>query len=180
MREHGVLRRILLIYAEAVRRNEGRREIPYQAVYEGAEIVRSFVEDYHEKLEEDLLFPRFRAAQKCVELVKVLLQQHRAGRRLTDRIMQCAADRTAPTLLIDTLRQFTTMYRPHAAREDTVLFPAFNTLVSSRERYTLGEQFEDKENEQFGRGGFGKTVARVAAIEKSIGLYELSQFTPSA
>ena len=33
----------------------------------------------HEKLEENFLFPRFRKANKLVDLVDVLLQQHQAG-----------------------------------------------------------------------------------------------------
>src|SRR5207302_4790012 len=42
--------------------------------------------DYHEKLEEDYLFPRFEKAHKLVDLTTVLRAQHQAGRRLTDRI----------------------------------------------------------------------------------------------
>jgi hypothetical protein len=51
-----------------------------------AKIVHTFIEDYHEKLEEDHLSPRFEKAGKLVDLVKVLREQHQAGRRLTDQI----------------------------------------------------------------------------------------------
>jgi hypothetical protein len=46
-----------------------------------------FVEDYHEKLEEDYLFPlsRFREANRLVELVDTLNSQHQKERILTDR-----------------------------------------------------------------------------------------------
>ena len=37
-----------------------------------AGIIRHFIEEYHEKLEEQHLFPRFRKAGKLVELVNVL------------------------------------------------------------------------------------------------------------
>jgi hypothetical protein len=70
------------------------------------------------------------------------------------------------------------MYQPHAAREDTVLFPAFHELVPAGEYDKLGDAFEDKENELFGHEGFEKMVERVASIEKRLGIYDLAQFTP--
>jgi hypothetical protein len=88
MREHGVLKRVLLIYGEALRRIEANEELPPQALLDAAKIIRSFIEDYHEKLEEDFLFPRFRKAKQLVELVEVLNNQHRAGRRLTDTTLR--------------------------------------------------------------------------------------------
>ncbi len=95
-----------------------------------AKIVRTFVEDYHEKLEEDHLFPRFEKAGKLVDLVKVLREQHQVGRRLTDQIARLATpaalqDAQGSEKLALSLRQFIRMYRPHESREDTVLFPAF-------------------------------------------------------
>jgi hemerythrin-like domain-containing protein len=83
MREHGVLKRILLIYGEAIRRMTTNQELPVEAVLDAAEIIRSFVEDYHEKLEEDYLFPRFEKAGKLVDLTKTLRTQCQAGRRVT-------------------------------------------------------------------------------------------------
>ena len=76
------------------------------------------------------------------------------------------------------IQQFIRMYRPHAAREDTILFPAFHSIVSPKEFDALGEKFEDKEQDLFGKEGFKKTVDAVAEIEKKLGIYELSQFTP--
>jgi hemerythrin-like domain-containing protein len=76
------------------------------------------------------------------------------------------------------LRFFSRMYRPHKSREDTVLFPAFHSMLSQQEYDSLGEKFEDKENELFGENGFEKVVEGVAGMERALGIYELSQFTP--
>ena len=183
MREHGVLKRVLLVYEEAIRRIDARHDLPPDAVKSSAGIIRSFIEDYHEKLEEDYLFPRFEKAGQLTDLTKTLRAQHQAGRQVTDRIVQLATVRTlkdpqAAASLRDLLRQFNRMYAPHEAREDTVLFPAFRTLVSKQEYGALGEDFERKEHELFGEDGFEKMVDRVAAIEKELGVYDLSQFTP--
>jgi len=183
MREHGVLKRILLVYGEAIRRLEANKDLSPETLANSAGIIRSFIEDYHEKLEEDYLFPRFKKANKLVDLVDILQKQHRAGRRLTDTVLlltktqrlSSAEDRKA---LADALNLFIRMYNPHAAREDTVLFPALHEIVTANEYDELGEDFERKEHELFGDGGFEKMVDRVAAAEKSLGLYELAQFTP--
>jgi len=73
---------------------------------------------------------------------------------------------------------FNRMYRPHAAREDTVLFPAVHRIVSAKEYDALGEVFEDKEHELFGEHGFEKIVGQVEEMEKAFGLYDLARFTP--
>ncbi|HZT39715.1 MAG TPA: hemerythrin domain-containing protein [Bryobacteraceae bacterium] len=184
MREHGVLKRALLIYREAIRRIDARQEVPPDAVAKTARLIRDFVENYHEKLEEDYLFPRFRKANQQVELVNILYTQHQKGRTLTDRILHLAAaaalkDAAQQQRLKEALHLFVRMYEPHEAREDTVLFPAFRKIVSKHEYDSLGEDFERKENQLFGGEGFEKNVEAVAAIEKQLGLYDLAQFTPS-
>jgi hemerythrin-like domain-containing protein len=183
MREHGVLKRVLLVYGEAIRRIDARRDLPPEPLADAANLVRSFVEDYHEKLEEDHLFPRFRKAGKLVDLVDVLLEQHRAGRKLTDVALRLANPRSLRSpdesrQLRDALAAFIRMYAPHEAREDTVLFPALRKIVRGGEYDALGEEFEKKEHQLFGEDGFEKMVDRVAKIERVLGIYELSQFTP--
>src|SRR5207302_8083950 len=183
MREHGVLKRVLLIYEEAIRRMTANQELPVETVADSAKIIRNFIEDYHEKLEENFLFPRFEKAGKLTDLVKTLRDQHQAGRRVTDLTLGLAKQSTIKNAdergqLADSLRQFIRMYNPHEAREDTVLFPAFREIVSANEYASLGEDFEKKEHELFGEDGFEKMVDKVTNIEKKLGIYELAQFTP--
>src|SRR5438034_413567 len=52
MREHGALNRILLIYEESVHRLDAGSGLPIDVVAGGADIIRRFIEQYHEKLEE--------------------------------------------------------------------------------------------------------------------------------
>jgi hemerythrin-like domain-containing protein len=183
MREHGVLKRVLLIYGEVLRRLNAKQDFPPDALADAAGITRNFVEDYHEKLEENFLFPRFEKANLLVDLVKVLRTQHQAGRRVTDVTLRFAnsgslKNDSERAQLVDLMQQFIRMYNPHEAREDTVLFPAFCKIVSPHEFDSLGEDFEKKENALFGEDGFEKVVDQVAGIEKRLGIYELSQFTP--
>ncbi|HKI38580.1 MAG TPA: hemerythrin domain-containing protein [Gemmataceae bacterium] len=182
MREHGVLNRILLIYEEGLRRLRAKEEVTPDVFHKPATLVRKFVEDYHEKLEEKFIFPEFEKAKKLVDLVKVLREQHEAGRKVTEVILRNAvADQfrkeEARKELVRSCEAFLRMYRPHEAREDTVLFPALHKLVPAKRLKELGEQFEKEEDRLFGEEGFEKTVDQVAAIEKQLGIYDLAQFT---
>lgn len=177
MREHGLLNRVLLIYDNCADRLQNKQAFDLKAVADAREIIKNFVEAYHEKLEEEHLFPRFEKAGKLTDLVAVLRRQHEAGRTVTADIGTCLQKKD-DVALITYLRAFTRMYRPHEAREDTVLFPAFQALVPAKEYRALGEQFEAREHQLFGREGFEGQVARVGQIERQLGIYDLSQFTP--
>lgn len=180
MREHGVLRRVLLIYEEISRRLEQGQNTNPRIITECADIVRSFVEDYHERLEEEYVFSLFIRAKRETGLVQTLFDQHQAGRRITMRIRQLAITSmdAARKELVDSMRSFIRMYRPHASREDTVLFPDFKALISRSELDKLGDLFEKQEGKLFGKDGFRKMVDKVAAIEKELGIFELARFTP--
>ena len=174
---------VLLIYEEAMRRMMANQDLPVETVADSAKIIRNFIEDYHEKLEENFLFPHFEKAGTLTDLVRTLRDQHAAGRRVTDLTLALAKQNTIKnaggrTQLADSLRQFIRMYNPHEAREDTVLFPEFRKIVSANEYASLGEDFEKKEHELFGEDGFEKMVDKVTNIEKTLGIYELAQFTP--
>jgi hemerythrin-like domain-containing protein len=182
MREHGVLNRILLIYEEGLRRLRDKEEVTPDVFHKPATLVRKFVEDYHEKLEETFIFPEFERAKKLADLVAVLKAQHAAGRRVTDLILRNAdkdqfREQDARTEVVRSCEAFIRVYRPHAAREDTVLFLALHKVVPARRLKELGEQFEKEEDKLFGEEGFEKTVEQVIGIEKQLGIYALTQFT---
>ncbi|HLJ97414.1 MAG TPA: hemerythrin domain-containing protein [Gemmataceae bacterium] len=182
MREHGVLNRILLIYEEGLRRLRAKEDVPPEVFHKPATLVRKFVENYHEKLEENFIFPEFEKAKRLADLVKVLREQHQAGRNVTDVILRNAvpdqfSKEEARKQVVRSCSAFIRMYRPHEAREDTVLFPALHRIVPAKRLKELGEQFEKEEDRLFGEEGFEKTVDQVAVIEKQLGIYDLSQFT---
>lgn len=183
MREHGVLSRLLLIYQEIASRIENFQEFPIESLSDSVSLIRSFVEDYHEKLEEEYIFPQFENAGKLTYLVKILRSQHEAGRHITDYILSHAKesmlkDEIERLILADYIKLYIRMYRPHESREDTVLFPAFRKLVSQEKYKELGELFEEKEHQLFGDDGFDKIVNAISRIEQSLGIYNLAQFTP--
>jgi hypothetical protein len=90
MREHGLLDRLLLVYEAGIRKLVSNEDFDPVVIVSAAEIVRDFIENYHEKSEEEAVFPRFKKAGKMVSLVDTLLTQHQAGRHVTEAILQTA------------------------------------------------------------------------------------------
>jgi Uncharacterized conserved protein len=185
MREHGVLKRALLIYREGIRRLDAQEEIPPDVLADTAQLIRHFVEEYHEKQEEDYIFPRFEKAGQNVELVHTLRLQHQRGRQRTAAILRLTnasemKSSDSRTQLVVHMKAFIRMYEPHEAREDTVLFPAFHELVSENEYDSIGEEMERNERRTFGGDGFDMAVDKVAELEKKLGIYDLARFTPAA
>lgn len=103
------------------------------------------------------------------------------GRKLTDTVLEFSKPRQFKSHnkeLVNILFQFINMYEPHAAREDTVLFPALRNIVSDSEYKEMGEQFEAEEHKLFGKSGFEGIVSQIAEIEMGLNIYELPEFTP--
>jgi hemerythrin-like domain-containing protein len=182
MREHGVLDRVLLLYEAAIRKFASNADFDPGLITQSAQVIRDFINDYHEKSEETYVFPRFKKAGQLTELVDTLLRQHEAGRNVTQTIIRLAptsrSNNDDRPQLVASMRSFIDMYRPHAAREDTELFPKLQKLVSPHEYDAMAEQFEKEEHKRFGEDGFEKVVARVAQLEQQMGIHNLDQFTP--
>ncbi|WP_308250335.1 hemerythrin domain-containing protein [Sphaerisporangium fuscum] len=182
MREHGVLKRVLLVYREGIRWIEHDEQVPAHALHAAARVIRDYIERYHEYLEERYVFPRLRKAGRLRHTVSVLEVQHKRGRELTTRILAATKHSHASShrreALVDDMAAFISMYEPHESREDTVVFPVFRKVTPAKEFRHLGEVFEAEEHRRLGQRGFTSVVHRVADIEKALDIHDLSQFTP--
>ena len=184
MREHGVLRRALLVYQECgVKLRSSPGEIQPEALQKTAKLFRVFGEEYHEqKLEEAFIFPAvLKAGGLAAAYAGVLTAQHQRGRELTDYILSVtAAARLASgnvEPLARVLESFVRMYEHHANIEDTMVFPAWKQTMNVEQMDLLGDKFEEIEQQQFGKDGYEDVVKRIGDIEASLGLADLGQFT---
>lgn len=184
MREHGVLRRILIIYREISPRlvaNPGA--IDAAALGDAAKLFRAFGERYHEQLlEEQHIFPIVRKLPgEAAGLIDTLLAQHARGRQITAYILERTRTGRVGTAdaepLAKALTAFSRMYEPHTAREDTMIFPAFKKSVGAKGYDELGERFEDIERREFGGDGFDIAVEKVTVLEGRLGTADLASFT---
>jgi len=184
MREHGVLRRALLVYHEVVPRlRQDAGKLDASALHQTASLFRTFGEDYHEKmLEERRIFPVVRKMKgRAAKYPDILVAQHQRGREITAFVLSVTGQsRIAGGNAEPLARAFETMvrmYQHHAAREDTIVFPAWKQNLTNKQLDELGDQFEEIEHKMFGKDGFDDAEEKISRIEETLGLADLAQFT---
>jgi hemerythrin-like domain-containing protein len=185
MREHGVIRRVLVVYREsAARLRLDSKALSPEALQNAAKLMQNFGEDYHERaLEEAHLFPAVKqAGGPAAGLIDALLAQHQRGREITSYVL--SATRQAVGVadaepLARALETFARMYEEHAAQEDTVVFQAWKKSMSRKQLREMGEMFEDIEHKTFGKDGFDDACTKIAGIEQSLGITLAGMLAPA-
>ncbi|WP_227984406.1 hemerythrin domain-containing protein [Nocardia spumae] len=193
MTDHGLLKRILLIYRECGRRLTTGDQLDPAPLFHAAQMVHSYIEDFHEGIEEGYIFPRLLRAGKLRDTVRNLLIQHDVGRKITIAIIRSTTTMDMPGMgsapglatagsradLARTLDQFITMYEPHEAREDTVVFPAFRDVTADGNTFEqVSHQIAEAQQKRFGDHGVSGYLDQIADIERQLGIYDLATFTP--
>ena len=187
MLQHGVLLRILAVYrraALALRINPA--VVDARALADAADLFRAYGEDYHERgLEEALVFPRLaKAGGGLAVMVDVLKQQHERGRVLTGFIHDhcagkpVAADQAEP--VARALESMADMYEAHAAFEDTVVYPAWKKTFTALELKDMGQRIQSLQRKSFKGQEDEAALARLAGIEKRLGVSDVSTYTAPA
>ena len=184
MREHGVLRRALLVYSEAAAKLRGSpSSVGPGALQKAATLFRVFGEEYHEqKLEEAYIFPAVKKTGGLAgSYADILIAQHARGREITDYILAVTKGAKLGTAsagqLAGALDSLVRMYRAHASREDTIVFPAWKQTLTGEQLDEMNDRFEDIEHEQFGEDGFEDAVKQISEIESELGFADLATFT---
>ena len=184
---HAVQERLLGIYEElADRLRTPQDQRAPDLLRQAASLVRKLYEDFHQRLEEEYIFPQFENHAQLGPLVKALKAQHAAGRQVTDSILQAlgaaggsAGGGVAPPVpaarvpLAQACRATIRLHRPHMAREATELFQALYDVLPSAALDHMAEKFEKKQDAVLGDEGFKEPLAQIAGIEKELALYEL-------
>ncbi|MGA2069991.1 MAG: hemerythrin domain-containing protein [Sedimentisphaerales bacterium] len=184
MREHGVLRRALFVYSETAARLRSKpSDVVPDALQKTATLFRAFGEDYHEKkLEEAFIFPAVKkAGGEAAGYTDILIAQHNRGREITEYVLSVTKAAKIETgdaePLAKALESMVRMYRPHAAREDTVIFPAWKQTLTAKQLDKMNDKFEDIEKEMLGENGFENAVKQISEIEAELGMADLAKFT---
>lgn len=79
--------------------------------------------------------------------------------------------------LASVLYQFVLMYQNHAAREDTIVFPAWKEVLSKSQYDEISQRVAQIEGETIGENGFADANRQIAEVEDALGFTDLAQFT---
>lgn len=183
MSEHSIFRRVLYVYTQAAQLcDTDPVRVPVGSLARAATLFRNVGEDFHENvLEEKHVFPAVtQLAPDVRAMPDILRAQHDAGRAITTYILQTCAKGRIPAAsgkqFARTLRDFVWMYQNHAAREDTILFPAWKKMLGN-EYQDASREFERLTQQHWGPDGFKDAAQKLAAIEADFGMENLGTFT---
>lgn len=177
MREHSLLNRIMLIYENILFKIDSNINFDLQLVFDSATIVKEFIQEYHEPLEEKYIFAFLVERNLHVELISELIKQHRLSGVITEKIFKYVRLAELPKLS-KYIKLFIYMYRAHESREETIIFNEFRKIAGVKLMKEIGEEFEKSEHELFGADGYEGILNKVIKIEIKLDIYNLNTYTP--
>ncbi len=116
------------------------------------EFMRNYADKCHHGKEEDLLFPAL--ARKGVPMrgcpLEALMREHQMGRALVKSLADAVdsygmGDTGSRDALIKSLRGIVELYPNHIWKEDFLLFPMTNKVLSPEDQANLRQEFEKVE-----------------------------------
>jgi hemerythrin-like domain-containing protein len=122
------------------------------------EFLRTFADKCHHGKEEHLLFKTMvdRGFPREVGPIAVMLHEHEVGRAFVRGISEAAAsaagDPGAARRIIDSARGFIQLLRGHIDKENTILFPMADNVLTPEDQAHLKEEFERFESQETGAG----------------------------
>ena len=159
MDEHRGIERMLSIVEQAAGRVERGEPVPPGLFVDAAECFRNFADRCHHAKEEKHLFAT--AAERGIPVeggpIGVMLAQHDQGRAFV-RTIRGEGERYAagslqdPRRLIEAVRGYVNLLRAHILKEDHMLYPMANRVLTSEDQATLARAFERVEREEMGEG----------------------------
>jgi len=116
------------------------------------EFTRKFTDGYHHYKEEQVLFPVLEERDRgAAGQVSILLSEHDAGREavrgVLDNLERADEDEAARTAVAENLKLYAFLLRLHINKEDTVLFPLADELLSDQEAELMADEFARAEEE---------------------------------
>jgi hemerythrin-like domain-containing protein len=151
MSEHRLIEQVLDCLEEAAGRLEDGEDISPDIFIDAAEFVAGFADGSHHRKEEDILFVAMTEKDMPADIgpVAVMLHEHEEGRRFTAAFrsaaeqMKTGDDASAASLdVVRNAFDYVNLLREHIVKEDNVLFPMAEQVISGDSMQVVSREFE--------------------------------------
>jgi len=152
---------LVLMVVEAMEREvisiQEKGRVHTDRVAQMLDFTRNFTDGRHHYKEEQVLFPVLEERSRSgAGQVSVLLSEHDAGREcvraIADNLPRANEDEAARNAVAENLGLYAFLLRLHINKEDTVLFPLADEVLSDQEAEIMAADFARAESEQTGAG----------------------------
>jgi len=155
--EHGTIVRMLRVMSKASDNLMNDKEVDPKLWRDVSEFLRDFVDRCHHGKEENYLFPTMmeRGVSGEVGLIEVLLREHDDGRAHAKRLRALVARKQDSSIrngISKTVRAYVDLLTMHIKKENGVLFPLADELLTPEDQRELEAGFEKIETEVIGPG----------------------------
>lgn len=174
MQEHRLIERVLNAIETAAAHLESGHSVPPEFFLDATDFIAGFADGCHHRKEEGVLFGAMvesglpRPEEPPLE---IFLDEHVEGRALT-RAMRDAAGELgsggagARDRLVSTVNRYVALLRDHIVREDEMLFPMAEEMLSADQRRSVLRDFERVEREDVGPGAHERFHALAEKLER--------------
>ncbi len=175
MKEHRLIERAIAALEAGTVKLEAGKPVRPGFFLDAADFVTDFADGCHHKKEEDILF--IKMAGKGVPVqggpIGVMLTEHEQGRMYNRGIRAGveklqAGDPSGQAEIIQNGRGYAALLRQHIAKEDGILFPMAERVISPAEQEQMWQEFERVEQDVIGQGTYEKYQAFVETLEREI------------
>jgi len=157
--EHQIVLLVLEGMERETQKLQARVPADYEALRRIVDFARNFTDRCHHAKEEKHLFPAMERRGQPADRgpVAVMLLEHAQGRERVKAIAGALpgaeqGDLAARSALLENLTAYITLLRNHIAKEDNVLFPLADRLLTPGDQKALEENFEWVEAVEMGEG----------------------------
>jgi hemerythrin-like domain-containing protein len=156
--EHEVITQALTALDAMAGRLAAGQAVPQSDLEALLEFFTVFADGCHHAKEEGILFPALEAAGMPRDggPIGVMLEEHGEGRRLVVRMRQelgaVAGDAAARRRFADAAREYVAVLEQHIAKENGVLLPGADRMLSEQKDREITAAFERHEELEMGPG----------------------------
>lgn len=157
--EHNGIKRMLRILEEVARRLEAGEQVAVADLEAMVDFVRTFADRCHHGKEEDLLFVAMEEAGIARQggPIGVMLHEHTLGRGYVRGMAEGiaayqAGNTSAAAQIAENGRGYVALLTQHIHKEDNILYPMADRILTAAKQAELLEGFEQIERERVGPG----------------------------
>jgi len=157
MNEHRVIERMLAVVSRAADRLSANQDVDKEVFVGAADFFKNFADQCHHGKEERLLFVKMveRGVSGEVGPIAVMLREHEDGRAHVRKIAELSAktlDKKSKLELIRHTKAYADLLGQHIQKEDNILYPMANRILTSEDQNELEKGFQEVEEKIMGPG----------------------------
>jgi len=173
MQEHRLIERVLDALEVAAGHLDRSQVVPPAFFLEAADFIAGFADGCHHRKEEGVLF--WAMIESGVPsgggVIDMMLEEHEQGRAITRALRDAArrlqgGDVQARAQVVSNVRNYVALLRDHIAKEDEMLFPMADEMLSPTRQDEVLAGFSQVEREETGEGAHEKFHALAEKLER--------------